>query len=347
MSIEFSENPIQFCNVCMASTDADYQMYNVAVSGVVLAIVGAVGLIGNILVVTVYTSPEQRVHSTSIYLAALAVSDFSMICTAMFLFVLETWRHHGPPILAYLYGSGAPYIFPLGAVFQTTSVYFCLAAGVDCFISVVLPKPFKDICCTAQKAKAVVMIMSVMCVLYNIPHCFELQAIECIDTKHGGILSLQICPTAFRMDPVYYTIYYTYMYTTFMAVGPLLMLIVLNICVVFTVVTKGASEDSDTISLILVVCFFIGCNFTALLVNFLELTLYEQLSHVIAYLVDLSNLLVVVNCTANFFLYWIFGNSFRQSLYKILSGRTPLKQANLLWPEDESNYVTRRLSDDV
>lgn len=104
------------------------------------------------------------------------------------------------------------------------------------------------------------------------------------------------------------------------------------------------SDDSDTLSLILVVCFFIVCNFTALLVNFLELTLYEQLSHVIVYLVDLSNLLVVVNCTANFFLYLIFGNSFRQSLYKIMAGRPPLKQANLLWPEDETNYVTRQLS---
>jgi hypothetical protein len=73
-----------------------FQMYNVAVSGVLLTIVGAIGMIGNVLVVSVYTSPEQRIYSTSIYLAALAVSDFSMICTAMFLFVLETWRHHGP-----------------------------------------------------------------------------------------------------------------------------------------------------------------------------------------------------------------------------------------------------------
>ena len=53
-------------------------------------------------------------------------------------------------VLAYMYGSGAPLIFPLGAVFQTTSVYFCVAAAVDCFISVVLPQAFKDICCTAK-----------------------------------------------------------------------------------------------------------------------------------------------------------------------------------------------------
>ncbi|KAH7702259.1 Protein FRPR-14 [Aphelenchoides avenae] len=334
-----------FCNICMGSTDPEYQMYNIAVSGVVLAITGAIGLVGNLLVVAVYTSPEQRIFSSSIYLAALAVSDFCMICTAMFLFVLEAWRHHGPPVLAYMYGSGAPLIFPLGAVFQTTSVYFCLAAGVDCFIAVVLPKAFKEICCTAGKAKTVVLTMTICCVVYNVPHFFELEAIDCIDARHGGIMSLQICPTGLRMDPMYYTIYYTYMYTTFMAVGPLLFLIILNICVVFCVLKYGASEDSDTISLILVVFLFIFCNFTALLVNFLELTLYEQLKHVIVYLVDLSNLLVVINCTANFFVYLTFGNSFRKSLRKILSGKPDPKSTKLVWTEEEaSSFITRKLS---
>lgn len=108
-------------------------MYNVAISGVLLTIVGAIGLVGNVFVMLVYTSPEQRILSTSIYLAALAASDFSMICTAMFLFVLETWRHHGPSILAYLYGSGAPYIFPLGAIFQVEEASLFLINFIDNF----------------------------------------------------------------------------------------------------------------------------------------------------------------------------------------------------------------------
>jgi hypothetical protein len=55
-----------------------------------------------------------------------------------------------------------------------------------------------------------------------------------------------------------------------------------------------------------------------LLVNFLEMTLQDhvsstgrenfcsfQLQNMIIYLVDLSNLLVVINCTANFFVYLV------------------------------------------
>ena len=78
-----------------------------------------------------------------------------------------------------------------------------------------------------------------------------------------------------------------------MAVGPLVLLIVLNVCILVTVMKRPRDPDSDVVSLILVVFLFIFCNFTALLVNFLELTFAEQLKHLIVYLVDLSNLLVV------------------------------------------------------
>lgn len=66
------------------------------VSGLILPIIGLIGIIGNFLVMVVYGSIEQRSHSTNIYLAALALSDFCMIWTAIILYGLEAWRHHGP-----------------------------------------------------------------------------------------------------------------------------------------------------------------------------------------------------------------------------------------------------------
>uniref|UniRef100_A0A914Q781 G-protein coupled receptors family 1 profile domain-containing protein n=1 Tax=Panagrolaimus davidi TaxID=227884 RepID=A0A914Q781_9BILA len=199
-----TSEPMPFCNICLGSTDPKYQMYNMIVSGIILPFVAITGLFGNFLVVSVYSSKEQRIHSLSIYLMALGCSDFCMICTAMFLFVIEAWRHHGYPMLAYIYGTGAPLIFPFGAIFQTTSVYFCVGAAVDCFISVALPQACKDLCCTAKKAKIVVIIMTCGCLLYNIPHFFEIKSVPCIDNR--GEESLQICPTDIRMDPIYYTV---------------------------------------------------------------------------------------------------------------------------------------------
>ncbi|CAL2032042.1 unnamed protein product [Caenorhabditis brenneri] len=332
--LDFEPPPI-FCNSCLGSTDPEYLTYNLGVSGVLLAIVGMIGLIGNVLVVKTYLHPELAIHSTSIYLAALGFSDFFLVLTAMFLFVLEAWRHHDYPTLAYLYVTGAPIIFPVAAVFQTSSVYFCVAAAVDCFIQVVLPESVKQLYCTPRRAKLTCSVLMIICCVYNIPHFFELEKVDCLDEK--GLDSMQICPTDIRLDPAYYAIYYTYMYTTFLAIGPLTLLILLNICVVFTVVSKGSNSENgedDTISLILVVFFFIFCNFTALMVNFMELIFNDPT--MLVYFVDLSNLLVVVNGTANFFCYFIFGTSFRNTCKKIVFGSSA-KRSAVLWINDQGN----------
>ncbi|KHN75405.1 putative G-protein coupled receptor C02B8.5 [Toxocara canis] len=239
--MEMQEEELPSCSMCLGSSDAEYMRYNMAVSGVILPIVGLIGLCGNFLVVIVYGSAEQRVNSTSIYLAALAASDFLMICTALVLYVFEAWRHQGLHLVATIYGRSAPYVFPISTVLQTTSVYFCVAAATDCFIAVVLPSRFKDSCCTPRRATMTVICITIVSVIYNVPHLFELTSIDCIDERYNYSLSVQICPTELRNNVVYYQLYYTYMYTIFMAVGPLLIIVILNICVVTAVLKKGAS----------------------------------------------------------------------------------------------------------
>ncbi|GMS83798.1 hypothetical protein PENTCL1PPCAC_5973 [Pristionchus entomophagus] len=234
------------CSACQGSTDPSYQMYNLYLTGVFMPLVGMVGLIGNCIVVRVYLSRTQRAHSSSIYLAALACSDFFLILTALFLFVLEAWRHHNQPFVAWLYVNGTPFVFPMASVFQTSSVYFCVAAAVDCFISVVLPS-LKEMCCTPHRAKITVMIIMMFCFLYNIPHAFEVEKVSCWD-EAANSTSSQICPTSFRNNVLYYTIYYTYMYTSFLAVGPLCLLIVINVCVVFMVFMKSKSRPTTDLS---------------------------------------------------------------------------------------------------
>ncbi|KAF8362250.1 frpr-14 [Pristionchus pacificus] len=353
------EDDLLICSACQGSTDPFYQTYNLIMSGCIMALIGIVGLGGNCLVVRVYLSRTQRIHSSSIYLAALACSDFFLILTALFLFVLEAWRHHNQPSIAWLYVNGTPFIFPLASVFQTSSVYFCVAAAVDCFISVVVPS-LKGMCCTPHRARITVLTIMGFCLLYNIPHVFEVHKVSCWDDT-ANVTSSQICPTTFRQNVFYYTVYYTYMYTTFMAVGPLLLLIVINICVVSMVVYRSKTrppagkggeitergtgiaeeaEESDLTSLILVVFFFIFCNSTALFVNFLEMILAANAteenppSNIFVYLVDFSNLLIVVNGTANFFCYLLFGASFKRTLKEILNPRQKLKLR-----VDESNEI--------
>jgi hypothetical protein len=57
----------------------------------------------------------------------------------------------------------------------------------------------------------------------------------------------------FRFNPVYMAIYYQWMYSVFLAVGPLLILIVSNIAIVFCVLKKCSAVTSldDNIALVI------------------------------------------------------------------------------------------------
>uniref|UniRef100_A0A915PN08 G-protein coupled receptors family 1 profile domain-containing protein n=1 Tax=Setaria digitata TaxID=48799 RepID=A0A915PN08_9BILA len=143
-NMENNDQQLPSCDICLGSSDSNYIKYNLVVSGVILPIVGLIGIIGNFLVMAVYGSAEQRTNSTNIYLAALALSDFCMIWTAIILYGLEAWRHHGPSVLATIYGRSAQFVFPISTVLQTTSVYFCVAAAADCFVRIVLSAKIKD-----------------------------------------------------------------------------------------------------------------------------------------------------------------------------------------------------------
>ncbi|VDM58453.1 unnamed protein product [Angiostrongylus costaricensis] len=135
-----------------------------------------------------------------------------------------------------------------------------------------------------------------------------------------GAVSKDVCPTALRSNPVYLTIYYAYLYTIVMAAGPVFLLILINSAIVVSLKSKKREEqnEGDILTLVLVVCLFISCNVLPLTVNFLEL-LFMIMN---AYLIDLSNLMVVVNSSCNFVIYYSFGSSFRRTLHSYLTQLT-------------------------
>ncbi|KJH47715.1 hypothetical protein DICVIV_06182 [Dictyocaulus viviparus] len=104
-------------------------------------------------------------------------------------------------ILAWAYVFGAPVVFPLAAVFQTSSVYFCVAAAVDCFIIVVLPQSVNQLYCTPRRAKITCICIMIICVLYNIPHFFELEKRRSLHGERADqIQSRKVVPTTYLED---------------------------------------------------------------------------------------------------------------------------------------------------
>jgi len=80
--------------------------------------------------------------------------------------------------------------------------------------------------------------------------------------------------------------------------------------------TMSAHEKKEmklAVMLMIVVVVFLICNILALIVNILE-AMKRQVSHV----TEISNLLVTINSSVNFFIYIIFGEKFKRQFWQCL-----------------------------
>ncbi|KAL3982563.1 Olfactory receptor family protein [Acanthocheilonema viteae] len=302
------------CEMCQIfASDSTYIIYNLVLIGFILPLIGFCGLLGNGISAFIYCRPEMR-SSTNLYLCALGCSDCAVICTAIFLFCFDIIRRYSLHI-SLMFGAFSPIVYPAGMTAQTCSVYFTLMAAADCFVQVCLTDSCRKVVSRKFFVKCMMLFIVVFSVLYNVPHCLETVVLECWHT-HFESRSLEVCPDPFS----YKLIYYKYMYSIFLAIGPLIVLIILTLCIigVSVVLKKGGGGSGDTIALILVVLLFIACNVAALLLNVFEVRLGEIMGPYINYIVDASNVLVVFNSSCNFAIYVTFSLAFRRTLQRYI-----------------------------
>ncbi|CAD6187135.1 unnamed protein product [Caenorhabditis auriculariae] len=323
------DTPINFngcmpqCGMCYrGSKEWDYILFNLAVVGIILPTVGVFGTIGNGISAYIYSRPEMR-SSTNFYLCALACSDMGVALTGIFLFSLETYRTFSLTVTR-LSGFFSIIVYPIGMIAQTCSVYFTMCAGFDCFVQVCLPEKISRVFSRPCTVRFFAFFVVLFAILYNVPHFFEGFVIDCYHKEMGG-MSKEVCPTTLRYNEVYQTVYYKYMYTVFLAVGPLITLIILNSFIIgFSVFGSSSGNMDDTMSLVLVVLLFISCNTVALIINIFESHLSESLGSKINYIVDVSNFLVVFNSSFNLIIYMKYSQPFYDT-FRIYFGRRKQK----------------------
>lgn len=142
-----NETSIPLCGCGLnieGASDGYYRRYVLVLNAVLLPILAFSGIIGNVLNLIVYSRRSMRC-SLNYYLAFLAVSDILVSSTAVFMFTFESLRGTNPGIRG-VYLSGIAYVFPMAMVAQTCSIYYTVAAGVDCFIATVRPAKKKVYC---------------------------------------------------------------------------------------------------------------------------------------------------------------------------------------------------------
>uniref|UniRef100_A0A915Q2B7 G-protein coupled receptors family 1 profile domain-containing protein n=1 Tax=Setaria digitata TaxID=48799 RepID=A0A915Q2B7_9BILA len=187
-------------------------------------------------------------NSSNTYLLFLACSDFLVIITGLFIFWIDSARSYIPEL------SRAPYTtvyaLPFGYMAQTCSVYFTVAAAVDCYIRVCW-KELSGSYCTIRRACEINTCITVCSIIYNSLRFPQFNLRKCLHNSSKEIL-VEICPT-----PLFFainTIYNVYMYMVLMTLLPFLFLSILNAIIVVQQSSKSQAivlmSQSNSLTLI-------------------------------------------------------------------------------------------------
>ncbi|TMS39010.1 hypothetical protein L596_005611 [Steinernema carpocapsae] len=333
---------------CEPSADGS-EVPNVTLILIFLPLLSLSGVIFNCISLAVFARKDSRQITTNIYLTVLSLSDMGICLSGIFIITADSLRSYSYMVNE-VFALLIPKLTPFGMAFQMLSVYVTVLAAVDCYVSV-SRKSGKSNYCKPDTAKKVLSVAVVIVCMYNLLVFWELKTQRCFD-ENSNTTKLEVCPTEMRIDETYITVYRGYMYTLSMAIIPFALLSTLTIGIVrnlsrgkwnhvlsfdaksrlslqssmvrerpHAVMTKAQSDDSSTgsspLMLVMVIGLFLACNVVSLVVNILEMTSDLVSFSAQMILIDIGNVLVVFNATANFFVYVIFSESYRASLKEI------------------------------
>ena len=286
----------------------------------IIGVLCLIGLLGNIMSLVVLRRDSMR-KETLLMLQALAVADGCYVIVAILRYPVQYF------IPRDVYVSMDIVVYPLIKSFQTIAIWMMVGVTIDRFVYVCWPLRARAFF-TPTRRKLLACCIFIGGFLYNLPRCFESCIWRMHDTCSNFTHTEMIYRAEFNSDAYLFTYIYG-MYLVFLYIAPLVGLAYMNSCLVkaiqqsrrFQRQSSSASErvqsdNNATLVLIIIVLIFIVCETPELLLRVFilidrvfgrELIFHEGVLRLIV----VSECLMVLNSSVNFFIYVVFGKRFR------------------------------------
>ncbi|XP_059148700.1 FMRFamide receptor-like [Physella acuta] len=320
MTLSANESLSPACNSSGENSLSAINFYLTGIGALVLVILGAVG---NTLAMIVLTRRTMRT-STNVFLTALAIWDTVVLAVVLPLMSLpvlsEQFNKHVTPYIVVS-------VYPIGLAAQTATVWLTVSFTVERYIAVCHPLRAASMC-TIPRARMVVLVISIVSILYNVPRWFEYTSLELTDQYNQ--ICLAIIKTQLGSEPIYHKLYFGWLYFLVMCFIPLCSLAILNAFLIVAVRrskkqrrdmnVRQSRENNVTIMLVSVVIVFIICQVPALIYNMAYAIDTAKVESSAGWIVlsSFRNFLVMLNSAVNFILYCALGQKFRRTFVRTL-----------------------------
>ena len=319
-----NDNATRLPPVTCNSHDVTFNLY---MNSVVIGALCICGIVGNTLSILVLRKdPNNKV--AIFLLQSLAVADNLLLLVS--LYVLSIWMGFIPYFNSQDWmGSSKVYLAiamdPVGAMVQTVMVWFTVLLALNRFIAVC--KPFRaPKLCTLKRAQIQVAVVVIFATCFNIPKFFQYD----IMYNGTGVDGIYKESSWIGPDSLFGIVYTNALYTVLVLLLPLLLLIGLNTHLIRDMRASrqraaaeasrygmvAPSEENISIIMIIIIVVFIICQTPDRIYQILNLVLFDQIQCdlVKSRLQAVCNLLIIINSSTNFIIYYLCRKSFRTIL---------------------------------
>ena len=205
----------------------DHQEINrqFVIEGLILTIIGAIGILGNIGAVTHFGKAKYRQHRFYLLMLTLAIVDILLIISFIWFFSVPAFS--GKNRHTYRWSI---WLYPTLHIFSTGNVFLTVAISLDRYLAICKPLSYHSSPYTTRKIFFLIAFLSIS---YNIPRFFELEWLVFSEKRNGSVINFEFgaWPTELQMDKNYSEIYGLWLNIIILGVAPMFILIGLNVSI--------------------------------------------------------------------------------------------------------------------
>uniref|UniRef100_A0AC35UD10 G_PROTEIN_RECEP_F1_2 domain-containing protein n=1 Tax=Rhabditophanes sp. KR3021 TaxID=114890 RepID=A0AC35UD10_9BILA len=271
------------------------------------------------------------------YLVTLTIWQTGVLINAFLLYSFPTfYRYYASEVDKYqlIY----PYAYFGANITNTASMWVVLALTIDRYLALCKPLSHRYIGKRAR-VKKLMIIVSILAIIFCIPRFLEIETNKyCENVNNDSICHYQVQRS--RINVTFQIVYRIVSGLLFVTLVPCIILFILTLkisfalhtaiirrntlCQNFGEKTKKKSlpkEHKANIMLLLIISKFLISSILPTLNDIAERIIGEKAfvdSARATMIVDISNLLVVINCSTNFWVFLIYGKRFRQIFKRLV-----------------------------
>ncbi len=285
-----------------------------------LGIIGSIsilGFAGNSLSIVILQKDTGTTVATFL-LQALAIADNSLLLGSFFVLSISYGSGYSDTFVNYT----VKYIQPLGYMSETATIWTTVLLALNRYVAICRPFQVSRFS-TISKARVQVFVVFGFSISFNLVRFFQVEVHASV--INGTEVTCRKANILLGDNSLFGVIYTNALYTVLCVVLPLIVLIILNtslITEIKKIKIRRASlasrssrygEDNITIIMVTIIILVLVCHVPDRLLQIVTAIYYYQAKcgKVMFYMYALTNLLVILNSSTNFIIYYVFRASFR------------------------------------